>query len=166
MVWLGRRHHAFAVANGVLNRRFSAATVKCCGDGWKLGWVAGGACNMTENALSIQIVIFSVHLQQTEISERKLLIFHLGKQGTLSKMNPFRIAREINEICSKVENIDHRRSGSILITTKTAEQAKILLCMKIFTSKQILVTAVPESQTGETKLFKGRSLCHNLQKIP
>ena len=36
MVWLGRRHLAFAVANGVLNRRFSVATVGRCGDGWKL----------------------------------------------------------------------------------------------------------------------------------
>ena len=34
---------------------------------------------MTENALSILIVIFSVQLQQTEISERKLFIFHLGR---------------------------------------------------------------------------------------
>ena len=33
---------------------------------------------MMENALSILIVIFSVQLQQTEISERKLFIFHLG----------------------------------------------------------------------------------------
>ena len=32
---------------------------------------------MTENALSI-LIIFSVQLQQTEISERKLFIFHLG----------------------------------------------------------------------------------------
>ena len=30
---------------------------------------------MTENALSILIVIFSVQLQQTEISDRKLFIF-------------------------------------------------------------------------------------------
>ena len=78
MVWLGRRHLAFAVANGVLNQRFSAATVGCCGNGWKLRRVAGEARNMTENALSISIVIFSVHLQQTEISERKPFIFHLG----------------------------------------------------------------------------------------
>ena len=33
---------------------------------------------MTENALSILSVIFSVQLQQIEISERKLFIFHLG----------------------------------------------------------------------------------------
>ena len=36
---------------------------------------------MTENALSILSVIFSVQLEQTEISERKLFIFHLGCQG-------------------------------------------------------------------------------------
>ena len=53
MVWLGRCHLAFAVANGVLNLWFSAATVGRCGDGRKLRLVAGEARNMTENALSI-----------------------------------------------------------------------------------------------------------------
>ena len=38
---------------------------------------------MTENALSILSVIFSVQLQQTEISERKLFIFHLGSERKL-----------------------------------------------------------------------------------
>ena len=33
---------------------------------------------MTENALSILIVYFSVQLQQTEISDRKLFIFQHG----------------------------------------------------------------------------------------
>ena len=40
--------------------------------------VAGKVGNMTKNALSILIVIFSVQLQQTEISERKLFIFQHG----------------------------------------------------------------------------------------
>ena len=71
-------HLAFAVANCVLNLRFSAATVGRCGDGWKLRRVAGEARNMMENALSILILIFSVQLQQTETSDRKLFIYHLG----------------------------------------------------------------------------------------
>ena len=50
-------------------------TVGRCGDGWKLRRIAGEARNMTENALSILIVIFSVQLQQTEISERKAIYF-------------------------------------------------------------------------------------------
>ena len=53
-------------------------TVGSCGNCWKLRRVAGKACNMTENALSILIVIFSVHLQQTETSGRKLFIFQHG----------------------------------------------------------------------------------------
>ena len=76
---LARCH--FAVANGALNPRFAAVTIGSCGDSWKLRRVAGEASNMTENALSILIVIFSVQLQQTEISERKLFIFHLRQNA-------------------------------------------------------------------------------------
>ena len=50
--------------------------------GWKLRRVAGKARNMTENALSTIIVIFSVQLQQTEISDRNLFIFQHGVQGS------------------------------------------------------------------------------------
>ena len=49
----------------------------CYGDCWTLRRVAGEAHNMTENALSI-FIIFSVQLQQTEISDRKLFIFQHG----------------------------------------------------------------------------------------
>ena len=77
---LGRCHLAFAVAHCALNPRFAAVTVGSCGDSWKLRRVAGEASNMMENALSILIVIFSAQLQQTEISERKLFIFHLWAQ--------------------------------------------------------------------------------------
>ena len=84
---LARRHLAFAVANCALNPRFAAVTVGSCGDSWKLQWVAGEASNMTENALSILINIFSTQLQQTEISERKLFIFHLsGWRGGLAEV--------------------------------------------------------------------------------
>ena len=46
--------------NCALNPRFAAVTVGSCGDSWKLRRVAGQASNMTENALSILIAIFSV----------------------------------------------------------------------------------------------------------
>ena len=74
---LARCHLAFAVANCALNPRFATVTVGSCGDSWKLWRVAGEASNMMENAVSILNVIFFVELQQTEISERKLFIFHL-----------------------------------------------------------------------------------------
>ena len=41
---------------------------------------------MTENALSILIIIFSIQLQQTEISERKLFIFHLGRMSGILRI--------------------------------------------------------------------------------
>ena len=71
---------AFAVVNCVLNRRFAAVTVGSCSDCWRLRQVADEARNITENALSILIVIFSLQLQQTEISDRKLFIFQHGVQ--------------------------------------------------------------------------------------
>ena len=55
-----------------------AATVGSYSDCWKLRRVAGKARNMTENVLSILILIFSIQLQQTETSDRKLFIFHHG----------------------------------------------------------------------------------------
>ena len=75
---LGRCHLAFAVAHCALNPSFAPVTVGSCGDSWKLRRVPGEASNMTENTLSIFIVIFSAQLQQTEISERKLFIFQVG----------------------------------------------------------------------------------------
>ena len=54
------------------------ATVGSCGNCWKLRLVASKARNMTGNALSILIVTFSVQLQQTENSDRKLFLFHHG----------------------------------------------------------------------------------------
>ena len=57
-----------------------AATVGSYSNCWKLRRVAGEARNMMENALSISIVIFSVQLQETEISDRKLFIFHHGNK--------------------------------------------------------------------------------------
>ena len=68
--------------------------------GRKLRRIAGEAHNMIENALYILIVIFSIQLQQTEISERKLFIFHhghavtgddlwwLGNNGILTETGP------------------------------------------------------------------------------
>ena len=83
MVWLGRRHLAFAVANCVLNLRFASALLDAA--------VTAGSCDglLARPAIwwkiffIFLIVIFSVQLQQTEISERKLFIFHLGSGVTL-----------------------------------------------------------------------------------
>ena len=77
MVWLERRYLAFAVANCVFNLRFAAALLDAAATAGSCGGLLARPA-MTENALSILSVRFSVQLQQTEISERKLFIFHLG----------------------------------------------------------------------------------------
>ena len=51
---------------------------------------------MTENALSILSVIFSVQLQQTEILERKLFIFHLGFMSCLDHFSLHCIIKMLN----------------------------------------------------------------------
>ena len=62
------------------------STAGGCSDCWKLRQllerVGGKARNMTGYALSILIVIFSVQLQQTETSDRKLCIFQYGQNTT------------------------------------------------------------------------------------
>ena len=64
-----------ATAGGVAGLLEAAATVGCCGDCWKLRRVSGKSRNMTENSLSILIVLSSV---QTETTDRKLFIFQHG----------------------------------------------------------------------------------------
>ena len=65
MVWLERRHLAFAVANCVFNLRFAVANLRR---------IAGEARNMTENALSILIVIFSNNSNKPR-SQRESCLF-------------------------------------------------------------------------------------------
>ena len=80
-VGFGRCHLAFAVANCVLNRRFAAVTVGGCGDCWKLWWLLEAAmgCWQYDGKFSFYFnSYFSVQLQQTEISDRKLFIFQHG----------------------------------------------------------------------------------------
>ena len=64
----------------------AAATAGSCGDCWKLQRVASEARNVTENALSILIVIFSIQLQQTKTSDRKLCIFQHGAKASQQRV--------------------------------------------------------------------------------
>ena len=122
---LERRHLAFAVANCLLNRRFARAAVGSCGDCWKLLRVAGKACNVTENALCILIVLFFVQLQQTEISDRKLFIFqHRRVQHRVSKPN-LQVISPLQYRCSNSLQI----TASIYLFTNCCEDSFKHKCM-------------------------------------
>jgi len=67
----------------------------------------------------------------------------------LSKMSPFRLGREITDTCGEVESIEHHRSGSLLITTKTVEQVSTLL-----RTKQLFGTPI------QTQIAWSHHLCY------
>lgn len=71
---------------------------------------------------------------------RQVLISSTEDNIKLAKLNPFRIQQEIDAICNEVENVEHCKSGSLLITTKTLEQVHTLLKLKHFTASKISVT--------------------------
>ena len=100
-------------------------------------------------------IMQSTNLPNKPVLKQILITCSDHKFGVLSKLNPFHLAKEINEICGEVDNIEHRRSGSLLITTKTAQQADQLMKVKYLTNKQIPVTAVPDwsNQTVQGKVF-------------
>ena len=45
-------------------------------------------------------------------------------------MNPFKVAKEIGELCGEVESVQHLKSGSLLVNTRSKEQAQVLLQQK------------------------------------
>jgi hypothetical protein len=86
---------------------------------------------------------------------RQVLISSSDENITLAKLNPFRIQQEIDSICNEVENVEHCKSGSLLVTTKTIEQVHTLLKLKHFTANKIPVTSVIawSKQLSYGKLF-------------
>lgn len=73
----------------------------------------------------------------------------------VSKINPIRVANEINKLCGEVDDIQHRRSGSLVIKTKTYEQVVKLLSLTHFTEKNIpvIVTRDWGSITVQGKIY-------------
>jgi len=72
----------------------------------------------------------------------------------LTKINPFKIGKEIESICGAVQNIEYKKSGSILITTKSVEQVQALLKTKVFFSSiSVNVTIAWSSRLSEGKLY-------------
>jgi len=91
----------------------------------------------------------------------------------LSKLSPFRIMKEVKFLCGEVNNIEHEhtQSGSLLITTKTHEQVKILLDAKTFGEENIPVKSsiAWSRQLCQGKIyapaFSGESLEYLLEKL-
>jgi len=68
---------------------------------------------------------------------RQVFISSLDKQVNLARMNPFKVGSSLDDICGKVAAVEHKKSGSILVTTKTRDQVMVLLKTKTFSTSLI-----------------------------
>ena len=102
-----------------------------------------------------------VDLNTAEMSEqlpedtRKIFITSKDTTVQLSKMNPFAVAKGIDMLCGPVEKVEHTKSGSLLITTKTLQQIRTILRAEVFTEKRIPITTIIawSSQISQGRIY-------------
>lgn len=84
---------------------------------------------------------------------RQVFLTSTDPAHNLAKLNPFRIAQELDGCCGAVARVSHKASGSLLITTNTLQQVHTLLCLTHFSASKIPVRATVawESQLSHVK---------------
>lgn len=94
-------------------------------------------------------------LEKVKTTARAVYLTSSDNRFNLSKINPFKVAQYINKICGPVETVEHKKSGSLFILTKTFDQVLTLTKLKIFTEKQIPVscTIAWSTQTCQGRLY-------------
>ena len=71
----------------------------------------------------------AAHIEKYGKDVKNIII--TSTNGTnLSKINPFKVAKEIGELCGEVESVQLLKSGSLLVNTRNKEQAQVLLQQK------------------------------------
>lgn len=94
------------------------------------------------------------NLSNLPTSTRQVFLTSTETSHNIAKMNPLRIAAELDQICDKVVNVEHKSSGSLLITTHTIEQVQTLLKVTQFIDGIPVQAAVAwESHLSQGKLF-------------
>lgn len=84
----------------------------------------------------------------------------------LARINPIRVAREIERICGAVERVDHKRSGSLLIVTKSHEQVRQLLKTTVFCENIPVVPSVAWGrQTVYGKIYAPEFSSESLEEV-
>ena len=110
----------------------------------------------------------------------------MDERINVAKLNPFKLARATDNLCGAVERVEHKKSGSLLITTKTIELVHLILKAKTFTEDKIpirttiawtsqlaygrvyaseflelLVMLKPSNVVGERKLYQDPNRSHS-----
>jgi len=98
---------------------------------------------------------------------RQVFLSSTDNRVRLSSINPFKIGSGIDKICGPVESVVHKRSGSLLITTKSMEQVHKILQCKTFPENDIPVSAKISwsSQISYGKIYAPEFLDSSLEEI-
>jgi hypothetical protein len=83
----------------------------------------------------------------------------------LSKLNPIKVATEIDKLCGEVLRVDYKPSGSLLITTHTLAQVRSLLAATSFCTIPVQVTIAWTSQTSQGKIFAPEFLGDSIEDL-
>ena len=85
---------------------------------------------------------------------RQVVITNISASAPpLSLMNPFKIANEIDSLCGAVSRVNHRRNGSILITTNTFEQTQELFETSTFCGVEVKAEISWGSALSQGKIY-------------
>ena len=76
-------------------------------------------------------------LQSIPASTRSIYITSTSENYNVARLNPFKVAKAIDDLCGSVERVEHKKSGSLLVTTKTNEQVRKILQAKVFSEDSI-----------------------------
>ena len=97
------------------------------------------------------------------ISTRKILISSTSDAQPLSRINPYRVGKAMDALCGPVDSIDHKRSGALIVTTKTLEQAALLLRTTEIAFYDV-ATPVRTTVAWNTQLSYGKIYAPELQE--
>lgn len=95
------------------------------------------------------------HTTNLPPNTRQVFLTSTNPSYNLAKINPIKLAHDIDACCGAVASVSHKTSGSLLITTNTLEQVHTLLRLTSFSSSDIPVrsTVAWESQLSQGKLY-------------
>jgi len=86
--------------------------------------------------------------------------------SVLTRINPFKLGKEIESICGPVTNIEYKKSGNILITTNSLDQVKKLLETKrILDNITVKVIVAWNSTISEGKLYAPEFSNESLEEL-
>jgi len=83
----------------------------------------------------------------------------------LSKLNPFKIADEITAICGPVKKVDHKKSGSLLITVNNTTQLHKLLKIQTFLDLAVDTNIAWSAETCQGKIYAPQFLNEDLETL-